>query len=244
MFAQIKKFGSLVLVSSLIACGGGSGGSSSPSGPVVSNETFQVKTAYNNSLLDTGTTSFRASGNYVTGGNTYPVTGSGSTTLGALTSSSFQGTPGYSKTSVITGSVTINGQTRPLASTSTQYVDLNYNPLGNSGDEFTEVTTSNPVPVTAKVNDTGNWYQANRYTNSSKNTLLGTRSVSFALLPDTATTAILTIITIDKNTQGTTTSTYTTKSRITPAGVMTRLSEQGVENTTNPTGVLTLDISF
>ena len=247
MSRHFKLLGAALVTATLAACGGGSGGgnsSSTPSGPVVSNETFQVRTAYNNNLIDTGTVSFKASGNYVTGGNSYPVTGSGSTTFGALTSSSFGGVPGYSKTTVTTGSVTVNGSTSSLASTGTQYVDLNYVPLGNSGSEYVVVTSANPVPVTAKVNDTGNWYSANRYTNSSKTTLLGTRSVSFALLPDTASTAIMTIITTDKNTQGTTTSTYTTRSKITPAGVMTRISEQGVENTSNPTGVLTLDVTF
>lgn len=179
-------------------------------------------------MWNTSPSTFTVSGSITSGGSTYPVTGNGTTRRGSLISSSFQGTPGYSKTYTTTGSVTVNGVTRPASASYTDYVDVNYVPLGMSGDEFVVVTSANQVPVTAKVNDSGSWYQATRYASSSKVTVLGTRAVTYALLPDTASTAILSLVITDKDVKGKTVFTDTNRYRMTPAGLVTPLTEQAI----------------
>lgn len=226
---SVKTLVALSTSALLVACGGGGGSSGGSSGPVVSTDTFQLKTAYNNILWNTSPSSFTLSGSVIAAGSTYQVSGSGTVSRGSLLSSSFEGKPGYSKYYSTSGTVTVNGVTRPANASYTDYVDLNYVPLGMSGSsEYMVVTSANQVPVTAKVNDSGTWYQGNRYLNSSKITLLGTRVVSYAMLPDTANTAILSVVITDKDKQGKTTYTDTNRYRMTPAGVVTLLTEQAV----------------
>lgn len=76
----------------------------------------------------------------------------------------------------------------------------------------------------AKVNDAGVLYTATRYTSSSKSTPVGTETETYALQPDTASTALLVLTTVYKDTGGFVTSTSTEKVRITPAGAFARLS--------------------
>lgn len=71
-----------------------------------------------------------------------------------------------------------------------------------------------------------------RYTNSNKTGLLGTQVLSFAIQPETSTTALLKLIEVEKDNAGNTTSTSTITFRLTPAGSMTRLSETTVSGTT------------
>lgn len=241
---DIKKIALITSVAMLSACGGGSGGSSSStSGPVVSTDTFQVKTAYNNVLWNTNSSSFTLSGNVVTGGTTYPVTGSGNVNRSALTGSTFEGIPGYKKIYTTIGSFTVNGTTRPASVSYTDYVNANYTPTGMiSTAEYVVVTSASEVPVTAKVNDSAQWYTANRYTSSSKTKLLGTRTATYALLPDTASTAILTVVITDKNNSGKTTFTNTSRIRITPPGAITPLTEQEFRD--NGTEVLNVTYTF
>lgn len=215
----------------LAACGGGGGNGGLPAAPVTSTETFQVRAAYINYLNDTRTLPFTLSGS--TSG--LPVSGSGSLTQSSLTSSSFEGFSALQKTSTVNASLTANGMTVPFSSTLISYVDSNYVPLGSVNDEYLVVTGAATIPVTGKVNDTGIWFSANRYSSSFKISLLGTEVVSYALLPDTASTALLNIIQVDKNLSGATTLTTTLRFRISPAGELTRLSEQAIDDTTHLT---------
>lgn len=215
----------------LTACGGGGGNGGTPAAPVTSTETFQVRAAYINYLNDTRTLPFTLSGS--TSG--LPVSGSGSLTQSSLTSSSFEGFAALQKTSTVNASLTANGITDPFSSTLISYVDSNYVPLGSVNDEYLVVTGAATIPVTGKVNDTGIWFSANRYASSFKISFLGTEVVSYALLPDTASTALLDIIQVDKNLSGATTLTTTLRFRISPAGELTRLSEQAIDDTTHLT---------
>lgn len=243
---NLKTVAALSASAFLVACGGGgggSGGSPAPApGPVKSTETFQLKTAYNNYLLESGSQAFTATGALVQSGTSYPITGSGRTTWGTLVSSTWESAFAYSKTTTVTGSVTVNGNTVSLASSSGTYVDANYNPLGNTGSEYVDVTSYNAIPVTAKVDYSASWYEANRYTTSSKTSKLGTRSTSITLEPDTANTAILLFIATDKDNAGSTKSVSTVKFRMTPAGVLTRLSETEVSY--SGTQITTININY
>jgi len=205
----------------LAGCGGGGGGTSAVT---TSSETFQLRAAYVNYLTDTRSATFTVSGT-VEGIN---VTGNGTATQGALSNTTFEGQAALQKVSVITGALRADGQTVPLLTSSTTYLDSNYNPLGSSSTDYEVVTGSVNIPATAKVNDTGVWYSSTRYSSSAKTTRRGTASVSFVMEPDTASTSLLKIIRIEKDTLGTTTSTSAITFRMTPSGSLTRISETGV----------------
>lgn len=215
----------------LAACGGGGGGVPASPLPVVSTDTFQIKTAYINDFNDTSSHPFTVSG--TTAG--FVVTGSGTVTQSPVTNGLFEGATVLQKTSTVTGSFVANGVTIPLIAADTAYMDANYVAKGWTGEGYVVVTSATNVPDTAKVNDTGLWHTSNRYANSTKTTLLGTSEVSFALAPDTATTALLKITQIAKDTIGSTVMTATANFRMTPAGDLTRLSETGVDGTTTLT---------
>ena len=210
----------------LTACGGGGSGGST--GPVTSTETFQLRTGWVNYITDTRSSPFTLTGS-VSG---TAVTGTGTLTQGSLSSAVFESQNALKKTSVVTGSISGSGQTFPLGITTTTYVDSNYTPLGSSGAEYAVYSSGNAIPLTARVNDTGIWYQSVRYTSSSKTSRLGTATASYVLEPDTASTALLKIVNVEKDTYGTTTSTQTLTFRITPTGGLTRLSEVGSEGNT------------
>jgi len=240
MFTKIKHLATIVLTTFLVACGGGGGGTVTPAVPV----DYQLKNAYVNHLTTTGAQPFTVSGNYTAGGTTYPITGSGIGTNGALSSATFEGRSALGKASTVTGSITMNGINAPLNTTSYSYVDSNYNFLGGSGSEYTVVTSQNAIPTIGHVNDTGNWYTANRYSTSAKTSLIGTRVTSYVIEQDSTNTAFLTIITIDKNTSGATTSTDGEKYRMTASGALTYISATGIVYGTSPVSVMTLTMTF
>jgi hypothetical protein len=104
----------------------------------------------------------------------------------------------------------------------------NYNIFGHADAEYLVATTPTAIPATGLVNDTGIWYTENRCANGSKATLLGQTVTTYAILPDTATTAFFKIIETEKDTFGATTCTSSIPFRITPTGAATRLCETGV----------------
>jgi hypothetical protein len=241
MRTAIKYTLALSAVVLLVACGGGGGGGEvAPTTPV----DYQLRTGYVNYVTSTGSSNFTVSGTYTTGGTSYPITGSGTTTLGSLSATTFEGLPAQMKAGTVTGSISVNGTSQSLNGTQYSYVNSNYDPLGNSGTEYVVVTTRNAIPVTARVNDTNIFYTANRYTTSQKTSQLGTRSVSFVIEPYSGSNAYLTIISTDKNNSGTTTATNSAKFIMTPAGALTRVNETGVSNSTNPTAVTSLIINY
>jgi hypothetical protein len=211
----------LLFISALLllisACGGGGGGSS---GPVASNETFQLKTAYVNFFNGSNSLPFTLSG--TTSG--YTVTGSGTLTESAPVNGTFESVSALQKNSAITYTFTANNVTSSTASSSSSYADSNYVPLGGTGSEYSVITGNASIPLTARVGDSGTWSTQNRYTNSSKSTLVGTTTTTYVLEPDTASTALLKIIDTDKNTSGTTTGTTIETYRITPSGGITHIS--------------------
>ena len=211
----------LVMSVALTACGGGGGGGSN--GAATSTETFQVKAAYVNYLNKTG--SFPFSVNGTSSGVT--VTGNGTLTLSTPSNGSFESAPVLQKNSATTFTIIANGVSANDGSTSSTFVDSNYLPKGSSGTEYSVVTSSIAIPLTARVGDSGAWSTENRYTNSTKASLLGTTTTSYVLEADTAATALFKIISEEKNNAGTTTFTSIETYRITPAGVITMVSASG-----------------
>lgn len=226
MLQKIKYAAAVAAITLLAACGGGGGGSS---GPVTSTETFQVRTALTNYLINTATYTGTISGTY----SSNPVTGTMVVTQGSLGAGTFEGQSALSKATTATGNIVVNGTNVPSAVTTTMFFDSNYVPLGESGGtDYEVVTGAVTIPTTARVGDTGNLYSVNRYSSSSKALLRGTKQVSYVLEPDTATTAIFKLIEVEKDTSNITTSTSTSSFQITPSGGITRkqetLAETGV----------------
>jgi hypothetical protein len=223
----------MCFVALLTACGGGGGGGTTApaAAAVASTQTFQIQTAIVNLFTSTSTLPFSVSGTV----NGATVTGTGTVTNGSVSGATFRAITGFQKSSTVSMNLTANGTTVPVTSTSISYVDTNYVPLGSSGSEYEVVTGAVTIPTTALVNDTGTAYTANRYTSSSMNALLGTDTVTYVVLPDTATTAFLKVTHTLKNTGGTMTSQSTVTLKIAPAGAITRISETGIDvvNNTN-----------
>lgn len=221
---RFMKILRLISVTALVflvsACGGGGGGGGGSNGPVTSTETFQVKAAYVNYLNKTGSFPFTLSGTS-SGTN---VTGSGTLTLSTPSNGTFESISVLQKNSAATFTIIANGVSANDGSASSTYVDSNYQPKGSSGTEYAVVTSNIAIPVTGRVGDSGTWSIENRYTNSTKTSLLGTTTTSYVLEADTASTALLKIIDEEKNNAGTTTSTMIETYRITPAGAITAVS--------------------
>jgi len=68
--------------------------------------------------------------------------------------------------------------------------------------------------------------------------------VSFVIEPYFGSNAYLTQIVIDKNNSGKTTRTHSTKFIMTPAGALTKVNDTGVMNSTNPTAVTLVIMTF
>lgn len=211
----------------LTGCGGGSDGGNTA--PVTSTETFQLKTAYLNTFTVPNPKLFTISG--TTSGSF--VSGSGTETDSTFSVTTFEGIDCYKQVTTATGTISVNGTTVPYGSTSTSYYDSYHNYLGSSGKEYTLPIGTMYLPQTAKVNDTGVALTETIYPSSSKSYSIGTYTHSFSLEPDTATTALLKLITIEKDTSNTVVSTSTSTYRLTPSGSITRLYETYVTSTDN-----------
>lgn len=227
-----KNIPIFILVALMSACGGGGGGGTPA--PVASTAAFSLAASAASSFQDTSTQSFTVSGK----SSGISFTGSGTVTRGNVTAATFEGTSALQKTTIVSGSITGNGITVPISSSSTSYVDTNYVPLGRSGStEYMVVSSTPPLPTSAYINDTGTYYVGNRYTDGSKSTLLGTASVTYALQPDTADTALLVLIYTEKDVAGSITMTSTSKIRLTPAGAATDLSESALYSNGDVTNI-------
>lgn len=219
----------------LTACGGGGGGGTTA--PVASTHSFDLQSAYKSNYAASSSYRFSISGTY----GAYPVSGSGTAVSGAVTSGTFEGQPALQQTTSILGSFTANNQTIPLATSSIGWVDTNYMPLGTSGgSEYIVVNGTASIPTAAKINDTGTIYTAKRYTTSAKTSILGTYAVTYVMEADTATTALVTLISVQKNNAGTTTSTSTEQYRVTTANTFTKIKETGLDNTNGLSLTLTI----
>lgn len=218
---NLSRFIALTLVTIISACGGGG----TNTGAITSTETFQLRAAYVNYVRESRSLPFTVSG--ISSGNS--LTGSGTATQGAITSTIFELKPAQQKTTTVTGSITENGTTVPFSSVSTTFFDSNYNFLGSNNSDYAVVNNDTNVPVTARVNDTGTLYSTLLYTSSTKAVRIGTQTYTYVLEPDTATTALLKIIIVERDTSNVLTSTSTVTFRMTPAGDLTRINETSLE---------------
>jgi hypothetical protein len=229
MTNKLKLLTATAVFSLLSACGGGGGG---VSGPIASSESFSLVKLWTNMLTTPSTNNVTISGTV----NGAPATGSGTNTFSGLSAGTFEGMPAQKQTQTFAVSLVTNGQTIPINERFDTWVDSNYAPKGESGgDNYVVITVVGTLPTAARVNDTGTLYTANRYANSTKATLLGTRTATYVIEADTASTALASLVIEDKNTSNVTINKSTAQLRITPNGTFTRIKESIVEGTTTLT---------
>jgi hypothetical protein len=229
---SLMKFFLLGLVTLLTACGGG-GGDSGSSGPVVSTTSFPFSTANANLINNGYTHNYTLTGWQIVNGVQYNVTGSGTIAQSAAAASTFEGQAALLNTQTSTGTVTANGQSAPLPTTTVQqYSTSNYVPLGyvDSG-EYCVMQGTPTIPATVKVGDTAVLGTYTCYANSSKTTVLGTSKMSYVIEADTANTAIINIKEEDYDASSTLTFTSQQRWRIDVNGGVSFVSVTAADTT-------------
>jgi len=183
-----------------------------------------LTTAFANFANQSNSSTVGVTGTATISGQTFNVTGSG-TVSESTGSGTFEGVAALQKNTTLTGSITVNGVTAPVADVGITYFSSNYQPLGGSStDGYCVTTSTNPVPATAKAGDTGFWYAETCYSGISKQTVVGTASISYSVEPDTATTALVKIIG-NVTVNGASLPVVTTL-RVSNTGAITRLEER------------------
>lgn len=188
-------------------------------GPVPGTQTssFPFQTGYKALVANGLSKNFTVSGD---------CSGSGTKTSGpARTPTAFEGVSGFSAISTVTFSFT-NCTPASIAQTSTGYYDTNFVPLGfNSvGVNYGVFLTAPILPVTVSVGGTAIIGTQNLYTNSSKTQSNGTLLLSYVVLADTASTAILNLISKSYNASGLLMFTEQSKYRIDASGTLVPIS--------------------
>jgi hypothetical protein len=207
----------------LAGCGGGSGGTPAT---VASKETFNLSQAWVNYLTTTQSLSFSVQGTI----NGESVSGSGTLSQSGLQASTFENAPAQRKSGAATLKIVVNRQSTDLALTTAMYVNSNYLPLGSQGGDYAVVFNAVNIPPTTKIGDNGIWYTERTYPSSAKPYSTGTRTTAFTMEPDTASTALLKIISTDYSSGGSQTSSTVVTFRMTPAGALTRLKDSTVSS--------------
>lgn len=191
MFKLIKATFVCGAMALLVGCGGG--GDAAPPAVTIFPVHDALTYAYTNGLQST----LNVTGSASDGIRTYPVTGALTFTLGAATSTTFNGTAALQTTETVTGTLTIEGQSAPLNSFSTSYLNLSYQPLAYSTTgSFCEATNPIVYPETASVGQSGNLGVFTCYTDSTKTTVTGSETGTYiAAAGSTYNTLDMTIIT-------------------------------------------------
>ena len=201
----------------LSACGGG-GDAAAPAGTTTSSLSLPLKSAYAAAVASGYSKTYAVSGT---------CNGTATDTRGAASGgASFEGASGVlSAVQTLTISFT-NCTPVSTAATATDYYDTSYNPLGSSivGSAYHVYPAALTIPASVTVGSTGTIGTSNNYSSSSKTTLLGQTAISYVVEPDTATTAIVNLITRTTDAAGHLTSTEQDRYRIAATGAAVPVS--------------------
>jgi hypothetical protein len=235
MNAWRKRFSFALLTAAFFAgCGGGGGGGDSPlpgQVPIESTASFPLLSAYKANIANGSTTTFTSTISVIN-----PATGAlvtchangSSSSSPAATAATFEGQPALSATGTVTVNVVASADCAALTTeeSMTSYFDSNYVGLGSSiADGGYSVFQAPPViPATVQVGDAALIGTQDIYTDSTKSTSIGTEVISFIVEADTASTAIVNVMTKDIDATGILMSTSEARWRITEAGVFTPIS--------------------
>lgn len=207
----------VVVVAALAACGGGGGGGSSGGGSttVASTNPFNVRSGLA-LLANTGfTKTFTISGSCT---GTFTLTDTA-----ASTSVTFESTPAFSANE--TATLSLFGCTGSGTSNSVRYYNTSYMPVGtSSSSSYGVISITTPLPTAAHVGDTAGYGNVSLYSDSTKTTFTGSQVLSYSINADTASTAILNLITKSYNASSVLTSTEQDYYRISATGTLTPIA--------------------
>ena len=211
----MKSVKTLITISTFMAlagCGGGGGGSST----TPSTATYPLRSGYQALISQSEVNNFSITGT---------CTGSATQTRSAAAAATFEGVPGVSTTTTLTGSYS-NCTPASFASTGISYYDTNYKPLGavTPGTDYAVYTTSSDLPTSVKVGDTAQFGSIDVYSSSTKQIKTGTRTLSYAVEADTSSTAIINLIAKGYNASNQLLYTQQTRYRINTSGQLTVVS--------------------
>ena len=171
--SYVGMAGSFVIA--LSACGGGH---VSPAPPSTS---FNLQAGYVN-LVNMGlTTNVALSGTVLVNGISTPFNGTGTFTLAAAVSASFNNSPALSQSETISGTVTAAGQSAPYISTVVGYYAAGSGAvLGQStNSEYDVVQSPFTYPTSVVGGSSGILGTASRYADSTLSVSLGTTQMSY-----------------------------------------------------------------
>ena len=229
-----KLIGVLVFAALVVSgCGGGGGGGGN-AGPVVSRQSFNIKTAIASYTSTPHSYTFTGSGTL----NGVPITGTGTGDLGVLTAGVFEGQTALQQTQTTNLTITENGNPTSLSSVDTLfYLPADYSPLGRTSPNRYEVNDPGTTyPTTAKVGDSGMVGTAKCYSDSTKSTLIRSATSSYRVEADTATSAIVNLVTVTTFIQPPSSpQTETIRYRLDSVGTFTLLSDSLVSAAGNLT---------
>lgn len=154
------------------------------------------------------------------------VTGAGTVTRGSLRSGMFEGAAAHVRTTAGEFTMNIDGVSIPVNTVNYDWYGLNYKPVGyDGGEQYAVVIGDSYIPETVGINDVATIYTANRYSDDTKSLLHGTVTFSYVVEADTATTAKLTLISVEKNLYNTMSMTKAEQFRVTKTGAFVRLKQ-------------------
>lgn len=216
MNVRFKTWASAFGLTLLAACGGGGGDAGG--GPVVSTSSFPLLAAVTANTQAGGTVNYSISGS---------CSGTATLTDAAPVSTTFEGIAGFSVLETTT--LNLSNCTPAISTTSTTtYFDTNFAPIGSStpGEEYSKAQSlPPPLPATVRVGDNAPAYATlTIYTDSSKATVIGTLVLGYVIEADTATTAIVNLVTKQYDTSNRLLYTQQSRYRITTTGTLTSLS--------------------
>ena len=228
-FFNWTAIGPILVALALTGCGGGGGGSAptqTASASVSSTLSFPLLAATETAAASGHRATLTANGTTATEVTDGLCSGTLNLTAGpATTATTFEGTPAFSFTQVLQINLT-NCVPASIAETFTGYVSSTYSPLGfqTVGGDYGVWAAPANVPTLVKVGDVGIVGTINTYTDNSKTTGTGRQEVSFVVEPDTATTAIINVITKGYNASSQLLFTEQDRSRITEPGSFSLVS--------------------
>jgi hypothetical protein len=219
----------LMLVTTLIlvACGGGGGGggSTATSSVVASTLTFDMQAAFGRmnrqgatfSLVANGTSGTSATDGNCSGTYTFTATP-------AINPNVFEGNSVLSSTSTDATNLT-NCTPATSSGSATHYYDFNYRDLGgSSAGSYNVLSNGFAFPTASRVGDSGAIGTSRYYTDITKAISTGRSDISYAILADSASSAIAAIESKRYDAAGAHTSTTRQRYRIDSAGNLTLLA--------------------
>ena len=198
-----------------------------------------MKQAYANDFNDVAAHNYTISGVLTVVGVPTTIGGSGSVTQTPVINTTFENLPARTKTKTFVSNTTVSVPGVPPSAgpqtTSITNIFLNANNelvgfasprTGSSTGSYSVPAGPVVIPTTATVGTSGTIGTFNTWVDNTKTQLLGTNTISYAVLADTANTAILNLTQV-LTIVGSAATTQVDSYRVTPAGGITRINQTG-----------------